>query len=121
VRILVDECVARPLVDELRQRFDDVLYIGDECPAAPDTDVLALAVNEKRILITEDYDFGELAFHRHLKAEAVVIIAPGTLGVNLAADCRSVAERLLSASKGLSGRLTIVEKKRLRQRPLIAK
>jgi predicted nuclease of predicted toxin-antitoxin system len=119
VRILVDECVARPLVDELRRRFDDVLYVADRRPAAPDVDVLAWAVDEQRILITEDYDFGELVFHRQLRAEAVVIIAPGVLGVNLLEDARLAAERLWSAAGELQGRLTIVESKRLRQRPLM--
>lgn len=118
MRILVDECVARPLVEELRRCFDDVLYVADSRPAILDADVLAWAVDEKRVLITEDYDFGELVFRRHLKAEAVVIIAPGALGVDLLEDARSVAERLLAAAAELEGRLTIVESKRLRQRPL---
>jgi predicted nuclease of predicted toxin-antitoxin system len=119
VRILVDECVARPLVDALRRRFVDVLYVADSRPATPDVDVLAWAVGERRVLITEDYDFGELVFYRQLRAEAVVIIAPGVLGVNLLEDAESLAERLLSSSEELSGRLTIVEGKRLRQRPLM--
>jgi predicted nuclease of predicted toxin-antitoxin system len=118
VRILVDECVASPLVEALRRRFDDVVYVADIRPAAPDTDVLAMAVEERRVLITEDYDFGELVFHRRLEAEAVVIIAPGVLGTDLLRDAEAVAERLLRASAELEGRLTIVEDKRFRQRPL---
>jgi predicted nuclease of predicted toxin-antitoxin system len=119
VRLLVDECVGRPLVDELRQRFADVAYVAEIHPAASDTEVLAWAIRDGRVLITEDYDFGELVFHKHLKAEAVVIIAPGALGAELIKDAKSIAERLLSASTELLGRLTIVERRRLRQRPLM--
>lgn len=119
MRLLVDECVARPLFEALLRHFDDALYVADVRPAAPDTDVLEWAVNEKRVLVTEDYDFGELVFHRQLRAEAVVIIAPGALGVDLVGDAGSVAKRLVAVSAELPGRLTIVERRRLRQRPLL--
>lgn len=119
MRILVDECVPRPFFDELRLRFDDGVYVADMRPVAPDVDVLAWAVDESRVLITEDYDFGELVFHRQLRAEAVVTIAPGVLGADLLEDAKSLAERLSAASAELVGRLTIVERKRFRQRPLM--
>ena len=80
--------------------------------------MLEWAVREGRTLVTEDYDFGELVFYRQLNAEAVVIIAPGVLGVDLLADASAVAERIHSASGTLRGNLTIVEKKRFRQRSL---
>lgn len=62
MRFLVDECVARPLVPALRLRFADVVYVADTSPATKDRDVLAWAVREKRVLVTEDYDFGDLVF-----------------------------------------------------------
>ncbi len=80
--------------------------------------MLAWAVDEERILVTEDYDFGELVFRRQLRAPAVVIIAPGVLGVDLAGDAKRLADRLVTAFAGLAGQLTIVEGRRLRQRPL---
>ncbi len=39
-----------------------IAYEGDLARGAPDDDVLALARREKRILVTEDYDFGRLIF-----------------------------------------------------------
>jgi predicted nuclease of predicted toxin-antitoxin system len=118
VRLLIDECVARPLAEALRERFGDVVYVGDVSQGAPDRDVLEQAVREKRVLVTEDYDFGELVFRRGLDAEAVVIVAPGVLGVDLIDNARHVADRIFAASDRLPGHLTIVEPKRLRQRRL---
>lgn len=118
MRFLVDECVARPLVDALRRLFGDVVYVAEMSPAAPDKDVLEKAAQERRILITEDYDFGELVFRQGLDAGAIVIIAPGVLGVELIEDAKRVADRIHLASNSLSGNLTIVERKRLRQRAL---
>ncbi len=117
--MLVDECVARPLVEELRREFEDVVYVADIRPAAHDSDVLAWAVDEGRVLVTEDYDFGDLVFRSKVAAYAIVIIAPGVLGVDLRTDARSLVRRILAASTELQGRLTIVERERLRQRPLI--
>jgi predicted nuclease of predicted toxin-antitoxin system len=118
MKFLADECVAWPLVEALRRLFEDVVYVREVLPTAPDVDVLEWAVREGRTLVTEDYDFGELVFYRQLNAEAVVIIAPGVLGVDLLADASAVAERIHSASGILRGNLTIVEKKRFRQRSL---
>lgn len=121
MRLLIDECVARPLAEALRERFGDVVYVGDAFRGAPDRDVLGQAVRERRVLVTEDYDFGELVFRRGLDAEAVVIVAPGVLGVDLTADARHVADRIFAASDTLQGNLTIVEAKRFRQRRLSAR
>ena len=96
----------------------DVVYVGETSPAASDQDVLRRAVQENRILVTEDYDFGELVFRQGLDANAIVIIAPGVLGFDLIEDARNVADRIHLASDSLSGNLTIVERKRLRQRAL---
>lgn len=118
MRLLVDECVARPVVAALRRRFADVVYVADTSPATKDHDVLVWATREKRALVTEDYDFGELAFRSRQKAEAIVIIAPGVLGFELIRDAEIVAERISRIEGTLAGNLTIIEKERIRQRTL---
>lgn len=118
MKILVDECVAWPMVHALRRLFPDVVYIKEVRPAVADLDVLAWAVRERRTLITEDYDFGELVFFRQLDAEAVVIIAPGVLGPDLERDAQALVERLNAVLGSLPGNLTIAEKKGFRQRSL---
>jgi len=50
------------MVDAALRALADVVYVRDVANGAPDADVLELARTEQRILITEDYDFGELIF-----------------------------------------------------------
>lgn len=60
--MLVDQCVSRRMVGPALLPLADVAYVSDVAHSAPDVDVLELARSENRILITEDYDFGELVF-----------------------------------------------------------
>jgi predicted nuclease of predicted toxin-antitoxin system len=63
VKFLLDVCAAsRPLHAALTDLGHDVLSAHDLLPHASDETLLALAQEEKRILITEDKDFGELVF-----------------------------------------------------------
>ena len=73
MKFLADECCDRDLVGALRNAGYDVLYVLELKPGATDDEVLALAFDQRRILLTEDKDFGELRRHRH-GPEAVQIL-----------------------------------------------
>ena len=60
MKFLADECCDAPLVESLRNDGHDVLYQLEEDAGAPDEDLLGRAYKEKRILLSEDKDFGEL-------------------------------------------------------------
>ena len=66
VRLLVDECCDPRLVAALRQAGHDVRYVLEVNSGASDQDLVALSIEQDRILITEDKDFGELVI-RHGK------------------------------------------------------
>ena len=59
---LVDESTGKAVVRHLRHLGYDVLAAGEIMPQADDPHVLSLALQEKRILITNDKDFGELVY-----------------------------------------------------------
>jgi len=40
----------------------------------PDSEIIELALQEKRVLLTYDKDFGELVFHKHRKHYGVLLI-----------------------------------------------
>ena len=64
MRLLLDSCVWAPAARELREAGHDVARVVD-WPADPgDIEVLAAALEEKRVLVTLDKDFGELAVVR---------------------------------------------------------
>ena len=50
----------------------DVLSALESNPRATDEELLALATDEQRIIITEDKDFGELVFVRRLPHPCIV-------------------------------------------------
>lgn len=113
--------MARPVFEALRLRFVDVVYVVDAAPGTGDLDVLAWAANERRTLITEDYDFGELAFRSRIEAEAIVIIGAGVVGADLVKDAKHAVQRLVELGDRLRGQLTILEVGRTRQRSLLAR
>ncbi|MSQ15211.1 MAG: hypothetical protein EXR50_05040 [Dehalococcoidia bacterium] len=65
MRFLVDASSDARLVGYLRGLGHDVTRVGADHPGSlRDVAVLSLAVQEQRILITDDRDFGELVFRR---------------------------------------------------------
>jgi len=64
MRFLVDECCHRAFVVALREVGHDVRYTAETDRRATDAELTALAIAEDRLLITADYDFGELAVRR---------------------------------------------------------
>ena len=61
MRILADENIPSATVRRLHDAHHHVLWIRESFPGMPDIDIMNLAVEEQRIIITFDKDFGELA------------------------------------------------------------
>jgi predicted nuclease of predicted toxin-antitoxin system len=114
VRWLADECVAAPLVAFLRAAGHDVVYIAEAAAGLGDADVIALALQEGRLLLTEDKDFGDLVFRRERIVPGVVLLRVGT------DNSRVKATRLAAVidryGEGLFGRYMVVEEGRFRSR-----
>jgi len=64
MRLLLDTCVWGGALAPLRNAGHDVVWGGDWPEDPGDEDILETAHREKRILITFDKDFGELAVVR---------------------------------------------------------
>jgi predicted nuclease of predicted toxin-antitoxin system len=116
MRILADECCPRRIVDRLREAGMDVRYAAESDTASTDQELLAIANAEGRIVVTEDFDFGDLVFRDGMNAPGIVIVFLPALNPEQRAD------RLLATlqASGLTpaGRLTIISPRRIRQRPL---
>jgi len=114
VKFLVDSCAeSRALLSALKDLDCDVLS-GREClPHASDEEVLAFAVAENRVLITEDSDFGELVFLRGLPHPGIVRLVQMT-PAERANVMRSLLENHADAMR--DGAIIVVTKKRIRVR-----
>lgn len=62
MRFLADECCDAALVSTLRGDGHDVLYAVESLRGATDDEILLRAFSERRILLTEEKDFGELVY-----------------------------------------------------------
>lgn len=88
MRFLPDCCAAsRTLHAVLVDLGHDVLSASERYSNASDETLLALAHRERRVLITEDKDFGELVFLRRLPNPCIVRL------VGLAAEEKADAVR----------------------------
>lgn len=73
-RLLVDENLWPGAIAAIGALGHDVTWIRDEAPGIDDVQVLALAQNERRLLITQDKGFGDLVFARGLPASYRVLL-----------------------------------------------
>jgi len=75
VRLLANENVPGDAIIATRAAGHDVMWIREVSRGADDNAVLALALSEKRILLTFDKDFGEMVFRLGSAASCGIILA----------------------------------------------
>jgi predicted nuclease of predicted toxin-antitoxin system len=116
VRWLADECVAASLVISLRAVGHDVVYVAEAAASLSDADVIALAMRENRLLLTEDKDFGDLVFRREFSVPGVVLIRiyPDDIDLKTA----RLAAAIDRYGGDLFGRYMVIEEGRFRSRHL---
>ena len=69
---LADECVGASLVERVRESGHDVVYILGDLAGMPDPEIVRLASEQGRLLLTEAGDFGELIFRYGSEAPGIV-------------------------------------------------
>jgi len=78
VKFLVDECTGKRLSNLLNAEGHDTIFVGDWKPSASDDEVLDKANKERRVLITDDKDYGELVFRLEKPSCGVILIRSST-------------------------------------------
>jgi len=71
---IVDECTGAAVVEHLRGAGHDVVVVAESMSQADDQTILDRAFDEKRILITNDKDFGELVFRQGFPHDGVLLL-----------------------------------------------
>jgi predicted nuclease of predicted toxin-antitoxin system len=74
MNFVADESCAGPVIRALREAGHDVVAIAEVAKGATDEEVLDRAFKEKRVLITEDRDFGELVYARGRSSRGVILV-----------------------------------------------
>jgi predicted nuclease of predicted toxin-antitoxin system len=79
MKFLVDESADARLATHLRRLGHDAKTVAsDYQPGLEDQEVLAIALREERILITNDRDFGELVYRLGLPHAGVILLRLST-------------------------------------------
>ena len=116
MKLLADECCTASLVQRLRAAGHDVVWIGEVAGGIADEEVLEAAFAERRVVVTDDKDLGELVVRQQRPVEALVLLRSGAGGIGALAE-RLV--RLLAMSAGeMPGHLVVVTERKVRFRNL---
>jgi predicted nuclease of predicted toxin-antitoxin system len=112
VRFLADESCDFAVVTALRTAGHDVSAVVEISPRAKDPAVLALARSQSRVLLTEDKDFGLLAYAGgHETAGVVLIRFPGNARSGLGDAVVNVVAEL---GERIRGAFVVIEPGRAR-------
>lgn len=74
MRFLVDECTGPSVARWLREQGHDVFSVFDQARGVDDDWIIQKAMNENRILVTNDKDFGEKVFRQHQTHKGIVLL-----------------------------------------------
>lgn len=116
MNLLANENFPRGAVEALRQAGHDVLWIRTECPGITDPEVLVRAVNECRVLLTFDKDFGELAFRAGLPSGCGVVLFRISMSSPAGVAARVVT--LLASRTDWVGNFAVIDDTKIRVRAL---
>lgn len=113
MKLLLDACIWGGAATYLREAGHDVIWAGDWDTDPGDAQILALAHQQQRVLITLDKDFGELAIVRRVPHSGIVRLA-GLRAAEQGAASHALVGRY-SAELSAGGIVT-VERTRVRVR-----
>jgi predicted nuclease of predicted toxin-antitoxin system len=116
MRFLADENFPRVAVTALEKAGHDIVWIRIVAPGATDPQVLSLATRERRILLTFDKDFGELAAHSPVPAGCGIVLLRLPVPNSEAASERLATQ--IGARQDWDGHFSVIEPARVRMRRL---
>ena len=94
MQFLADESCDFAIVRTLRAQGHDVLAVLEICRGAEDSKVIALARQEGRVLLTEDKDFGQLAYAGGVPEGGVILLRyPAKARATLCEDLVKLVKR----------------------------
>jgi predicted nuclease of predicted toxin-antitoxin system len=112
LRFLADESCDFAVVRALRSAGHDVVAVAEISPGAEDAQILHLASQQQRIVITEDKDFGQLVFAFGKNTQGVIFLRyPSSVRLKIAKEIVNLVKRY---GEKLTGRFTVVQPGRIR-------
>ena len=117
MRLVADENCDFSVVVDLRLAGYDVVSITERMPGTDDETVIEFARSERRLLITEDKDFGQLVFAAAKQNSGVILIRyPASTRSALTA---ALLKLLSDNGENLYSRFAVLEPGRVRVAQLV--
>lgn len=108
--LLADANIDREVVDALRADGADVLFVREVgLGAAEDDELLELARQQGRVVLTHDRDFGRLAIARRAPFVGIVFVRPGHLAASF--TLASIRTLFVAAVEVLPPFLIVVDRR----------
>ena len=114
MRLLVDESTGKQFSSLLQAEGYDTQYVGDVLPGASDEKVVDFAEKEKRILITDDKDFGKFVYRMQRPKTGLIFLRLSSL---LAQERVRIVKNILSQYNA-EGTFLILKDGSMRQRKI---
>lgn len=118
MRFLANENLPGAVVEALRQAGHSTAWIREDAPGSTDIAVLARSVQEDRVLLTHDRDFGALVFLHGAEASRGVVLFRIVMPPQ---DLARFAVRALGSRSDWAGHFSVIDLSRIRMRPLASK
>ena len=115
---VADECCPRELVNAGRKHGLDVLYVAETAPGISDAEVLEMAVNEERVVVTTDKDFGMLVVKKGYAVTGLIFLRLSRL--DRKSRAAKAAHQIWRGAKFFVGRYTTFSENKIRRRMLDA-
>ena len=115
LRFLADESCDFAVVRTLRAAGYDVLAVSEVMQRSDDRELIDHAARERRMLLTEDKDFGWLVYVSHADSAGIILIRyPGNVRETLA---HAVAQLVREHGPSLMGNFVVVQPGHVRITP----
>ena len=101
-----------------QEQGHDVEWVRETAKGASDVDILARSYRERQILVTADFDFGELIFRDGKSAFGVVIVRVAEFRQSESDNAVAIVDRLERIGMDLSDCLTVLGASRTKRRRL---
>ncbi len=111
MQILADENIPRVVVDGLRNEGYNLHWIAEAMPGASDEEVLAVAMEQERTLLTFDKDFGNLVFKTKLPAGSGIILYRGEM--DTPTELAKTICNIISSRSDWIGHFSVIDGKRI--------
>src|SRR5688572_22828117 len=74
MKLVADENIDGDIVRWLREQGHDVVYAAESATGDADDQLLKLAKQDRRVMLTGDLEFGELVYRLYLATEGIILL-----------------------------------------------